>query len=312
MKVSILVPVYGVEKYIAECAESLFSQTYGEIEYIFCDDCTPDGSMEVLRGVMEKHPERKEHVTLLRNESNSGLGYTRKRLTEALQTDYFMIVDSDDKLPLDAVEKLVEGMKKNDTDVVSGAYCEFANGKKGKTKMPAKRSREDFQRLLLCQNVISNPVWGRLFKAKVLSDVKDLFLKGIDYSEDFCAMARLCAVASFSSIDDEVYCYRTDNISSYTNNIKEKDLLSYLRASRGVLDFYHQRGHLPMSLEIGLIAAYRLCRRHGFPTQKADDILEYVPEHFSAQILLSMFRSKSIPLFLADRLYRIKRLLTCL
>lgn len=312
MKVSILVPVYGVEKYIAECAESLFSQTYGEIEYIFCDDCTPDGSMEVLRGVMEKHPERKEHVTLLRNESNSGLGYTRKRLTEALQTDYFMIVDSDDKLPLDAVEKLVDGMKKNDTDVVSGAYCEFANGKKGKKIMPLNCSQDKVQRLLLCQNLISNHVWGRLFKSKVLKDVPNLFVEGVDYSEDFCAMARLCAVATFSNITDEVYCYRTDNVSSYTNNMREKDLRSYIKADRVVLDFYHLRGHLPLSLEMGILSAYRLCRRVGASTAVADEILEYVPEHFSAQILLSMFRSKSIPLFLADRLYRIKRLLTCL
>ncbi|MDY5260246.1 MAG: glycosyltransferase, partial [Sodaliphilus sp.] len=48
MKVSILVPVYGVEKYIEKCAVSLFEQSYEDIEYIFVNDCTPDRSIEVL------------------------------------------------------------------------------------------------------------------------------------------------------------------------------------------------------------------------------------------------------------------------
>ena len=54
MTVTVIVPVYGVEKYIAECAESLFSQTYSDIEYVFCDDCTPDRSIELLREVVEE------------------------------------------------------------------------------------------------------------------------------------------------------------------------------------------------------------------------------------------------------------------
>ena len=56
MKVSILVPVYGVEKYIEKCAVSLFEQSYEDIEYIFVNDCTPDRSIEVLRGTIARYP----------------------------------------------------------------------------------------------------------------------------------------------------------------------------------------------------------------------------------------------------------------
>lgn len=309
MRVTILVPVYGVEKYIAECAESLFSQTYKDMEYIFCDDCTPDRSIEVLREVMERFPERKDSVRIIRNEQNSGLGFSRKRLVEALQTDYFMIVDSDDVLPRDAVMKLAEAMKKNDTDIVEGAYCEYADGKKGEAILPFHGSREAYQKKILCQNIISGRVWGKLYKAKVLKDVDNLFIGGIDFSEDFCAMARLCAVESISVIDDVVCYYRVDNVSSYTKNIREKDIMSYFRASRVVLDFYHLRGHLPLSLEIGILNTYRECRRSNVSMAKADDILEYVPEHFSAQLLLAMFRNTAIPLSLTDALYRLIRCL---
>ena len=52
MKVSVLVPVYGVEKYIRRCVESLFNQTYADLEFVFVDDCSPDRSIDILRSVI--------------------------------------------------------------------------------------------------------------------------------------------------------------------------------------------------------------------------------------------------------------------
>ena len=51
-KISVLVPIYGVEQYIERCARSLFEQTYPNLEYVFVNDCTPDRSMEILRQVL--------------------------------------------------------------------------------------------------------------------------------------------------------------------------------------------------------------------------------------------------------------------
>ncbi|MDO4819530.1 MAG: glycosyltransferase family 2 protein [Prevotella sp.] len=312
MRITILIPIYGVEKYIEECAVSLLSQTYMDIEYVFCDDCTPDKSMEILHEVIEKYPQRKDDVRIIRNEHNRGLGYTRKRLTEALRTDYFMIVDSDDVLPYDAVEKLVYAARKNDTDIVEGGFCYYANGRKGEMVMPYHGSHKTYIKKILCQNIVKAQVWGKLFKGKVLHDVENLFVEGIDFSEDLCAMSRLVAVASISSVADEVYYYRTDNLSSYTKNISEKNILSYLRASRVMYSFYHQRSELPVALEIGLLNAYRECRKSGISTEKADEIIRYIPEHTTTKLLLAMFRNASIPLSVTDMLYRCVRFLVCL
>lgn len=82
MKISVLVPVYGVEKYIARCAESLFGQTYNDLEFVFVDDCTPDRSIAVLHEVMERWPQRAAQVRILRNDRNSGVGYVRQRLID--------------------------------------------------------------------------------------------------------------------------------------------------------------------------------------------------------------------------------------
>ncbi|MSH99652.1 glycosyltransferase, partial [Escherichia coli] len=75
--VSILVPVYKVEKYIEKCAMSLFEQTYDNIEYVFVDDCSPDDSIALLESIMERYPKRKEQVKIVAHEKNAGLSNAR-------------------------------------------------------------------------------------------------------------------------------------------------------------------------------------------------------------------------------------------
>ncbi|MBQ1583334.1 MAG: glycosyltransferase [Prevotella sp.] len=310
MTVTVIVPVYGVEKYIAECAESLFSQTYSDIEYVFCDDCTPDRSIELLREVMERYPERKEHVRIIRNEENKGLGGTRRHLISHINSEAFVIVDSDDVLPPDAVSILVNKMNETDTDIVDGAYAIYVDEKVGKVITPPHDEPSKYLDKILCQNIILPRVWGRLYKTSVLDKVKDLFIEGIDFAEDICATSRLACVTSRSWTDEVVYYYRTDNINSYTRNITKRNILSYFRAMSMVLSFYHQRkGHLPMSLEIGALNAYRQCGRSNIPVSMADETIGYVPEHFSAQLLYWLFHSKSgFVLKLTDYLYRLIRI----
>ena len=104
MKVSILVPVYGVEKYIEKCAVSLFEQSYEDIEYIFVNDCTPDRSIEVLRATIARYPQRQKQVVIIDHDVNRGLGAARHTATEWAATgELVMHVDSDDYLMPHAV-----------------------------------------------------------------------------------------------------------------------------------------------------------------------------------------------------------------
>lgn len=309
MTVTILVPVFGVEKYIGECAESLFMQNYTEIEYIFCNDSTPDGSIGILSEVIERYPNRKEHVCILHNETNKGVGYTRNRLVSEVKTDYFLFVDSDDVLPSNAVSALVNKMRETDTDIVDGAYAIYKDGNAGKKVKPSHDDPSKYLDNVLRQNILLPRVWGRLYKSSVLQMVKALFVEGIDYAEDICATSRLACVTSRSWTDEVVYYYRTDNINSYTRNITKKNILSYFNAMAVVLSFYHQRkGHLPMSLEMGVLNAFRECGRARIDIRKADEIIGYIPEHFMAQFLYWLFHRKSkAVLIFADYLYRLVR-----
>ena len=109
MKVSILVPVYNVEKFFSRCLESLFSQTYSNIEYVFVNDCTPDNSMIVLHDILQKYPNHVNNVKLIENPSNNGIAIVRNTLLDNAHGDYVLFVDSDDWIENDMVE--IRGIK---------------------------------------------------------------------------------------------------------------------------------------------------------------------------------------------------------
>ena len=307
MTVTILIPIYGVEQYIADCAESLFAQTYPDIEYVFCDDSTPDRSVRVLEETIQRHPERKDAVRIIRNERNSGLGVTRARLVSEVRTDCFAIVDSDDLLPREAIATLVKRMKETGTDIVDGAYREYSDGREGHIQLPSHCDKDTYLARTLCQNIENHNVWGRLYKTSVLQMLPNMFLNGIDCAEDYCVMARLLPLVTRSWTDEVVYLYRTDNCSSYTKIASEKNVRSCLRANKEVLRFYHLRGHLPLSLEIGMLNGYRICRSNGFPLSLADEIMCYVPQHYRARLLYWLLHNHTL-YNIGDMLYRLLRL----
>ena len=99
-KVSVLVPVYGVEKYIERCARSLFEQTLDDMECIFVDDCTPDDSMQVLVKILSEYPRRKEQVKIIHHETNQGLPAARQSGLKIATGEYIAHCDSDRLLPI--------------------------------------------------------------------------------------------------------------------------------------------------------------------------------------------------------------------
>ncbi len=311
MTVTILVPVYGVEKFIAECAESLFSQSYEDIEYVFCDDCSPDRSIAILYDVLQKFPNRKPFVRIVRQERNGGLGAARMRLVKEVSSPFFCIVDSDDVLPVRAVEMLVRRMAETNKDIVDGAYADYVDGRMLTKHCAFHGSESRYLRRILCQNIEPNRVWGRLYKREVLEKLPDMFFAGIDYSEDFCATSRLAALATRTWTDEVVYLYRRDNVASYTAVPSRRNNISYLEANNKVLQFYRRRGHLPMSLEIGLLNVYR--QKALLATVNSEEIdahLRYVPEHYRARLLYALLRGKHTHA-LGDWLYRVFRIFCC-
>jgi glycosyltransferase involved in cell wall biosynthesis len=120
--VSILVPIYGVEKYIERCARSLFEQTYSNIEYVFVNDCTKDKSIELLMNVLNEYPHRKGQVKLIHHERNRGLAAARNTAVYNMTGEYVWHVDSDDYIETQAVELLVNEIQKTNAEVIIFGY----------------------------------------------------------------------------------------------------------------------------------------------------------------------------------------------
>ena len=135
-KVSICVPVYGVEKYIERCARSLFEQTYEDVEYVFVDDCTQDRSVELLQNVIENYPSRKDKVRIIHHKSNIGLGEARNTAVAASTGEFIMHVDSDDYIDKDCVRCcVVQQIKSDKTTMIRQKQRICARCRSGR-KMP--------------------------------------------------------------------------------------------------------------------------------------------------------------------------------
>lgn len=126
MKVSVIIPIYNVEPYIERCARSLMEQTLDDVEFIFVDDCSPDGSIGVLRRVLAEYPSR--HVTVLTHEKNRGLPAARNTGLAHATGEYVFHCDSDDYMEPGALFSMYQTAQANDADIVySDWYLSFPN-----------------------------------------------------------------------------------------------------------------------------------------------------------------------------------------
>ena len=293
LKVSILTPVYGVEKYIEQCARSLFEQSYTHIEYIFVNDCTLDHSMDILLSLIEKYPGRANQTHIINHEHNRGVGAARQTALMAATGDYIMFADSDDFLPLNAVEALVRKAESSEADLIDGAYAEWNNGMAGEPQPPFDAKKEKLLKLHICQNIITNRLWGRLYKRSLIKEHQIYFEEGINYAEDLFWNTQFLYYAKKISISEVVYYYRMDNMSSYCHDISEKNLLSYFKSTHRMIAFLQQqdKSHtFRRATDIGVVNAYRWAAQAQVDLKKADEAIGYKPHDHIVRLVIWLIK----------------------
>lgn len=309
MKVSVLVPVYGVERYIEQCAVSLMEQTYEDVEYIFVNDCTPDASIERLREVVAKYPERERQVRVIDHEQNLGSGAVRQTALDAATGDAVIFVDSDDYVDPLMIERLVEEMHHSGATIVDGGFATVTNGDIANMQMPLQVSDKGYLKIILCQNVDSNRIWGRLIKKSLFTDNDIRFVQGIDYGEDFSVLPRLLINAQRSVVDQCLYFYRNDNPQSYTNNITTRNAISFFKAQELIGTFMASHEHwkeYSFAMQIGWTNVWRFARRFGFDNTLVNRCFSCQPSHSITKLMTSMIKSQ-LPYSLVDFIYRATR-----
>ncbi|MBQ2563656.1 MAG: glycosyltransferase family 2 protein [Muribaculaceae bacterium] len=312
MKVSILIPVYGVEHYIAQCVKSLMEQTYDDIEYIFVDDCTPDNSILLLREVLQDYPGRESQAKVLHHEHNKGLAGARHTALGASTGDAVLFVDSDDYIAPRAVEVLVATMRQQDVDIVDGGFAVVTGGVVEREKMPPHVPQDKYLKTILCQSIEPNRIWGRLIKRSLFEENNIAFTQGVDYGEDFSVLPRLLAFARRGWVDDTLYYYRENNPNSYTNNITSRNAISFLKSQQIVADFVtsgDQWRKYRMAAEVGWVNVWRFARRFGVEHQLVREHFTHEPTHVLTRLLSSIMRSRA-PYPVANFLYKAARSIT--
>lgn len=237
--VSIIVPIYNVEKYIEKCAITLLEQDYDNIEYVFVNDCTPDKSMKILENTIEKYPNRKEDIKIINNIKNSGSSLTRKYGLDASSGKYILFIDSDDWVDEDMVSSLIGEARKSDADIVCFDYIkEFSKKSVMRsffyTKNHAKSNLEFIKAIL--SHEISVSMCDKLVKRGLYKNVEFPYFSHCE--DSFVNLQLFYEAKKFAHIAKPFYHYRTNPnslSSSFSNN--KKALEDFANFSKSVRKF---------------------------------------------------------------------------
>lgn len=215
VKVSIIVPIYGVEDFIERCARSLFEQTMkSDIEFIFVNDCTRDNSMIVLENIVKEYPERSNQIVILSHSDNKGLPQARLTGLNNAKGEYIWFVDSDDWIAFDGARKFYDVAKKEDSDVVICDYY-ISDGEVKSECHVIINPMSIFSDILMEKNNCS--VWNK-FVRKSLFSKYDVFFPTKNMGEDLVIMSQLFIhKLKVSKINKFLYFYYLNNASISLN-----------------------------------------------------------------------------------------------
>ncbi|MEY8676027.1 glycosyltransferase family 2 protein [Thomasclavelia cocleata] len=223
--ISVIVPVYNVEKYLGRCIESIIGQTYHNIEIILVDDGSTDDSLSICK----EYAIKDDRIKIIHKE-NAGVSSARNVGLKNTKGEFITFVDSDDYIKLTCFEKMINGIKNNDVDMVVVGW----EDEEGILGYINKNIDIDSKKIYM-QDEISNlnffhTVWGHLFKR--INIKGQLFDEELIYGED-----TLFAVQSFYKknnqllvIGEPLYVYMISRENSATNLSSNKKNMSLIKA----------------------------------------------------------------------------------
>lgn len=198
-KISVIVPVYNTSKYLEKCLDSLINQTYKELEIIIVEDCSTDNSKSLL----EKY-KKFENVTIIYNDRNMGLSYSRNVGLAHAGGNYIGYIDSDDYVQSDYYEKLIMSIKNNHSDV---AICDVkVIYEDTKEEIISKCCNSDnFSLVNIIDNGLAASACNKLFKRSLLSKYK--FSEGKVNEDIAVVIPIMCNAKKISYAKDCYYNY---------------------------------------------------------------------------------------------------------
>ena len=243
--VSVIIPVFNVERFIERCCKNLFEQTLDSIEFIFVNDCSPDNSITIVRKLLEEYPERKNDVQIIEHEVNKGLPSARNSGLKIASGEYVFHCDSDDWLEKEALFLLQQEALKQDADVVwSDWYLSFKNNERYMSQSPTTDknifSGKETVKLMLGGKVRYN-VWNKLVKRKLYTDNEIWFPDGYGMGEDMTMIKLLAFAQKVSYLPKALYHYVQLNEDAFTKKITDSHLQQIRYNVDDIVTFLHKK-----------------------------------------------------------------------
>lgn len=208
IKLSIIVPFYGVEKYIGQCLDSLFSQDLpaDEYEVICVNDCSPDNSERIVLEYQKSH----ENLVLIRHEVNKRLGAARNTGLLASRGKYVWFVDSDDFIKKNCLGELLNYCECNDLDVLHWSVQD--NGGNWIVKTGNSDVVTGIEELTVGSQDVTYP-WNRIYNRSFLID-NNLWFNDLWGGDVIHTLQALNVANRVMNLAEFYYYYRTDNMNS--------------------------------------------------------------------------------------------------
>ncbi len=239
--VSVVVPVYQVEDYLAECLDSLLRQAYRRLEIVVVDDGSTDRSAQIARA----YADRDGRIVMIRQD-NAGLGAARNTGLDHCTGELVTFVDSDDRVPPAAFLRMVRALEQSGSDFVVGAVTRELGGvstvkpwvKQAHSRLRTGITIDDAPHML-----INNLAPTKVFRRDFLERHSLRFPEGTSY-EDQVPMTKAYLLArAFDVVPDVVYEWRIrdDRTSISQQKAETRDLVDKLAGQREVAEFLHAR-----------------------------------------------------------------------
>lgn len=217
--VSVIVPIYKVEKYLSRCVDSILQQTYKHLEIILVNDGSPDNC-----GTIADKYEKKDNRIKVIHKENGGLSDARNYGMRYVTGEFTLFVDSDDWLDHMLIEELVKASNKYKADIIQSAfyyayddYLLFDSRVYKNEKIPEIFDNKTLMYQLVKNEKVKNFAWGKLYKTNLIKDIP--FLKGVLFEDVFWAHLVMQRVSTYVSLNKPMYFYyqREDSIvANYT------------------------------------------------------------------------------------------------
>lgn len=212
--VTVAMPVYNVEKYVAEAVWSVLNQTIDNIELLIIDDCGSDHSMDIVKAIIGDYHGCKS-VRIIKHDVNKGLSEARNTAIRVAKGKYIFFIDSDDKITENCIETLYQVMILEDVDFVISSHAhidEFGNilnqhffDERKVINESSKIKEFIFQ---LFDNHCIIPAWNKLFRLDFLRNNNISFIPKIYYEDVLFSLNTYMKAFSCAFISDVTYLYR--------------------------------------------------------------------------------------------------------